>query len=65
VDALKNHQNDPGVQDTASWALMVLAWSNPDLMRQVKAAGALELVRKVREREMGERRGGGGRAWLK
>jgi hypothetical protein len=44
---------------------MVLAWSNPDLMRQVKAAGALELVRKVREREMGERRGGWGRAWLK
>jgi hypothetical protein len=59
VDALKNHQNDPGVQDTASWALMVLAWSNQDLLRQVKAAGALELVRKVREREW-EREGAAG-----
>ena len=35
VKALEFHAEHPGVQDAASWALMVIAWSHQDLKRQV------------------------------
>jgi hypothetical protein len=46
-EALQTHAKHPGVQDTASWALLILAWSNIDFQIKVKEAGTVRRIRKI------------------
>ena len=45
VHALNAHPDHLGVQDAALWALMIIAWSDGALQRQVAAAGAQAVAR--------------------
>lgn len=47
VHALDAHVQSSVVQDNASWALMVMAWSQRTLRRQLRDAGVVERVEKI------------------